>query len=81
MAVSHHDATLINRELAHHVPGRNFSDDEIAQLTYQHIGEGDIPGRPSLDEISAALKNGQPVPLPGQNAVRYEYGGVRVIVR
>jgi RHS repeat-associated protein len=60
--------------------GHEFSDDEIAQLTYQHIGEGDIPGRPSLDEISAVLKNAQGVPLEGQNALQYEYGGVRVIV-
>ncbi len=60
--------------------GHEFSDDEIAQLTYKHIGEGDIPGRPSLDEISAALKNAQGVPLEGQNALQYEYGGVRVIV-
>lgn len=60
--------------------GVEFSDDEIAQLTYQHIGAGDIPGRPTLDEISTALEKAQPTPLEGQNAVQYEYGGVRVIV-
>jgi len=60
--------------------GAEFSDDEIAQLTYQHIGAGDIAGRPALDEISAALAKGERVPLEGQNAFKYEYGGVRVIV-
>ena len=51
-----------------------------APLTYKHIGEGDIPGRPSLDQICAALKNAQGVPLEGQNALQYDYNGVRVIV-
>ena len=60
--------------------GAEFSEDEIAQLTYQHIGAGDIAGRPTLDEISGALAKGEGVPIAGQNAVTYEYGGVRVIV-
>jgi hypothetical protein len=58
----------------------DFSREEIAQLTYQHIGAGDIAGRPSLEEIQAVLDRGQPVQLPGQDAVQLEYGGVRVIV-
>ncbi len=35
-----------------------YSREEIAQLTYQHIGEGDIAGRPSLEEIRATLDKG-----------------------
>jgi hypothetical protein len=58
----------------------DFSREEVAQLIYQHIGEGDIPGRPSLNEIETVLDRGKPVPIPGQNAVQLEYGGVRVIV-
>jgi len=57
-----------------------YDINELAQLTYQHIGEGDIPGRPSLDEIDAALRNGVGERLAGQNAVQFEYNGVRVII-
>jgi hypothetical protein len=37
-------------------------------------------GRPSLSEIETALEKGTPQPLPGQNSVQFEYGGVRVII-
>jgi uncharacterized protein YukE len=57
-----------------------FTREEIAQLVYQHIGEGDNPERPSLEEIEATLNYGVPVQLPGQNSVQLEYRGVRVIV-
>ncbi len=57
-----------------------FDVDELAQLTYQHIDEGDIAGRPTLDEIEAALRNSTPTPLEDQNAVQFDYKGVRVIV-
>jgi RHS repeat-associated protein len=57
-----------------------FDVDELAQLTYQHIGEGDIAGRPTLDEIEAALRNATPTRLEDQNAVEFDYKGVRVIV-
>lgn len=49
--------------------------DEIAMLT--PLAEA---GPPTLDEISTALAKGEPVPIEGQNAIQYEYGGVRVIV-
>lgn len=58
----------------------NYSTDELAQLTHQHIGAGDIPGRPSLDEIQNVITRGTPKPLSGQNAVQIERGGVRVII-
>jgi hypothetical protein len=54
--------------------------DELAQLTYQHVGAGDIAGRPSLLEIETAINRATPVRLPGQNAVQFEYNGVRVII-
>jgi RHS repeat-associated protein len=57
-----------------------YDIEELAQLVYQHIGEGDIPGTPTLDEIQAALENGVPQGLGNQNAVQFEYNGVRVIV-
>ena len=60
--------------------GADFSREEIAQLTYQHVGAGDIAGRPSLEEIQTVLDRGQPVQLPGQNSIQLEYGGGRVIV-
>jgi Pretoxin HINT domain len=57
-----------------------FDADELAQLTYQHVGAGDIAGRPSLLEIETAINRATPVRLPGQNAVQFEYNGVRVII-
>jgi Pretoxin HINT domain len=57
-----------------------LSREEIAQLAYQHIGEGDIAGRPSLEEIQTVLDRGEPVKLQGQNAVQLDHNGVRVIV-
>ncbi len=57
-----------------------FDADELAQLTYQHVGAGDIAGRPSLLEIETAISRATPVRLPGQNAVQFEYNGVRVII-
>jgi hypothetical protein len=57
-----------------------FDADELAQLTYQHVGAGDIAGRPSLLEIETAINRATPVRLPGQNAVQFEHNGVRVII-
>jgi RHS repeat-associated protein len=59
---------------------RYYSREEVAQLVYQHIGEGDIPGRPTLEEIETTLERGEPQRLPGQSAIKVEYRGVRVIV-
>jgi RHS repeat-associated protein len=58
----------------------HFTVEELAQLVYQHVGAGDIAGRPTLDEIQAALERGAVSTLQGQNAVQLDYGGVRVIV-
>jgi hypothetical protein len=58
----------------------NYTRDELAQLTYQHVGEGDIPGRPTLEEIQQTLNVGEVTPITGQNAARIEYQGVRVII-
>ena len=60
--------------------GTGFDRDELAQLVYQHAGEGDIAGRPSVDQILDAMTKGRPEGLPGQNAVKFEYGNVRVII-
>ncbi len=56
-----------------------FSNDELAQLVYQHVGAGDIAGRPLLDEISNTLDT-VGTRLAGQNAVQFESEGVRVII-
>ncbi|WP_190816526.1 hypothetical protein [Saccharopolyspora pogona] len=61
--------------------GSGYSQDEISQFVYQHTGEGNpAMGRPALEEIDKALTKGTPQRLPGQNAEKFEYGGVRVIV-
>ncbi|MFJ6750433.1 putative T7SS-secreted protein [Streptomyces sp. NPDC091266] len=58
-----------------------FSKDEIVEFTNGHVGNGDpVMGRPTRDEIDAALTKGEPQPLPGQNAEKFEHNGVRVIV-
>lgn len=66
-----------------YVPGggaADYSTDELAQLPYQHIGAGDIAGRPSLDEIQNVIIRGTPEPISGQNAVRIQQRNVRVII-
>jgi len=57
-----------------------FEVDELAQLTYQHVGAGDIAGRPTLAEITETLQKATPTALEGQNAVQFERNGVRVII-
>ena len=37
---------------------KEFDADELAQLTYQHVGAGDVAGRPSLAEIQTAIQRG-----------------------
>ncbi|MFV0460174.1 MAG: hypothetical protein ACK5MT_15530 [Actinomycetales bacterium] len=57
--------------------------DEIAQAVYQHVGAGDIPGRPSLAQIQDALTLGTPEALKqgdGTIAQVINHGGVRVII-
>ncbi|WUI75452.1 hypothetical protein OHS81_16815 [Streptomyces sp. NBC_00400] len=58
-----------------------FSKDEIVEFTNGHTGDGNpAMGRPTKSEIDAALTNGKPQKLPGQNAEKFEHNGVRVIV-
>ena len=54
--------------------------EELAQAVYQHVGEGDIPGRPSFEEILEALQSSVGERIPGQEAVQFDYKGVRVII-
>lgn len=69
-----------------YTPAGGFADsdiDEVAQTIYQHIGEGDIPGRPGLAEIREALTRGAPEPLTqgdGSIAQMINYRGLRVII-
>ncbi|MEV6031477.1 hypothetical protein AB0L65_10035 [Nonomuraea sp. NPDC052116] len=60
--------------------GTGFSREERAQLVYRHAGGGDLAGRPSFGKILETLTKGRPTELEGQNAVKYEYQGVRVII-
>ena len=62
------------------VAGLDYTADELAQLAYQHAGEGELAGRPSLEQIHRALTSVEGRPIPGQNAVRFDFQGVRVIV-
>jgi hypothetical protein len=57
----------------------DFDLDELAQLTHQHVGAGDIPGRPSLAEIRTVLERGAPTSIRS-DAVQLDFQGVRVIV-
>jgi hypothetical protein len=61
--------------------GSEFSKDEIAEFVNGHAGDANpVMGRPSSAEVDAALTKGTPERLPGQNAEKFEYNGVRVIV-
>ncbi|WP_051970087.1 WXG100 family type VII secretion target [Kitasatospora azatica] len=58
-----------------------FSKDEIVEFVNGHTGDGNpTMGRPSRSQIDDALTKGTPQKLPGQNAEKFEYNGVRVIV-
>lgn len=59
-----------------------FTTEEMAQIVYQHGGEGDLPAdrRPTYEQIYQTLKNARPRPIKGQNALRYKYKGVQVII-
>jgi hypothetical protein len=58
----------------------SFSGDEIAEFAQSHAGDGNpAMGRPTLNEITGCLKNGETSPGRG-NSVRYDYNNVRVIV-
>ncbi|MFH9868994.1 putative T7SS-secreted protein [Streptomyces lydicus] len=58
-----------------------FSKDEIVEFAHGHAGDGNpAMGRPTKSEIDAALSNAEGKKLDGQNAERFDYKGVRVIV-
>ncbi|QIS14334.1 hypothetical protein F5544_32485 [Nocardia arthritidis] len=63
-----------------------FPIDELAQLTHQHTGAGEVyDDRPSEQEIEDALRHAKPEQLKNddgtwQNSWKYEYNGIRVIV-
>jgi hypothetical protein len=60
--------------------GTGFSREEMAQIAYQHAGAGDLADRPTYAQILKALERGRATGLEGQNAVKYEYRGVRVVI-
>ncbi len=63
------------------VAGLEYTTDELAQLAYQHSRvQPPAPKRPDFKEIHQAITRAEPQPLPGQNAVKFEYGKVRVII-
>jgi hypothetical protein len=57
----------------------NFSDDELAQFVYQHVGEGDLAGRPALDQIARVMQRGTPTRIR-DDAVQFDLDGIRVII-
>lgn len=79
------DEVLVHNSCGY-TPAGGFADsdiDEVAQAVYQHIGAGDLPGRPGLAQIRDALTRGTPEPLQqgdGSIAQMINYGGVRVII-
>jgi hypothetical protein len=54
-----------------------YDREELSQLIYQHTGEGDIPGRPGVEEIERALENGTPVRTRA-DGVTIRYNGIVV---
>ena len=58
----------------------DYTAEELAQFADQHGGEGELTGRPSLEEIHRTLTSVEGSSIPGQNAVRFDYQGVRVII-
>jgi RsiW-degrading membrane proteinase PrsW (M82 family) len=62
------------------VPGLPYTADELAQLAGRHAGAGELEGRPTLEQIHRTLTAVEGRPIPGQNAVRFDDEGVRVII-
>ena len=56
-----------------------FADDELAQFAYQHAGGGDVAGRPTLDQITRAMRNGRSTRIR-DDAVEFVLGEVKVII-
>jgi hypothetical protein len=62
MAASHHHATLIDDELAHHMPGRNSAQWQI-QATLQALQMPDspvVPGRGAADRGLTGMNRDRP---------------------
>ncbi|WP_433733960.1 hypothetical protein ACQP0C_17615 [Nocardia sp. CA-129566] len=74
------DDEIDENDPAYNFEGTGYSIEELAEFARGHAGD-DNPamGRPSLNEIEEALKNGRTSPGSG-NSVRYDYNGVRVII-
>lgn len=61
--------------------GSGYTRDEIEQFINGHTGDGNpAMGRPTSGQVHDALTRGKPEPLPGQNAEKFEWKGIRVIV-
>jgi hypothetical protein len=61
--------------------GSEFSKDEIVQFINGHIDNANpAMGRPSPEQIDAALTKGTGQRVPGRNAETFEYKGVHVVV-
>lgn len=61
--------------------GSGYTQDEIAQFSYRHAGEGHpTMDRPALREIEETLAKGNVRRLESQNAEQFDYKGTRVIV-
>jgi hypothetical protein len=76
------DRAAIGRDTDIGGEAARYSDDELAQATFQHSGEGYANGevRPSLAEIRNTISNGDRLRLPNQNAIRIQTPSIRVIV-
>ncbi len=61
--------------------GSGYSRDEIEQFVNGHTGDGNpAMGRPTQGQVHDALTRGTPERLAGQNAEKFEWKGIRVIV-
>ncbi len=57
----------------------DFDRDELAQLAYQHAGEGDLARRPTIEQIYETLGT-QGSYILDRNAVEFIHKGVKVII-
>ncbi|WP_148616435.1 polymorphic toxin-type HINT domain-containing protein [Nocardioides rubriscoriae] len=69
-----------------YTPAGGFAEsdiDEVAQAIYQHIGGGELPGRPGFAQIQEALTRGTPEAVKqgdGSIAQMINYRGLRVYI-
>jgi hypothetical protein len=74
------DAPDTARALTPGCEASQFGTDELARFAYEHGGGDDVKGKPSDVQIERAIRRGEATRLPGQNAVRFTYRGVKVII-